>query len=234
MSDGLLLAVWDVDGTLVDSRAVILVCMQAAMRQVGLAEPDYEAVRQIVGLGLKEACAVLAPQLAPEGIERLVTGYKQTFREMHADPGFTEPLYDGAAQTLARLRAEGWRLAIATGKSRRGVRTIIEMHDWTDVFHTTHCDDDGPGKPDPAMLLAAMAAVGAQPQQTIMIGDTSHDMKMARSAGVYAQGVSWGFHTPQEVAAAGAHHVVHDFAQLDAALDRFAAGRQVGSGSPTS
>ena len=124
MSDGLLLAVWDVDGTLVDSRAVILVCMQAAMRQVGLAEPDYEAVRQIVGLGLKEACAVLAPQLAPEGIERLVTGYKQTFREMHADPGFTEPLYDGAAQTLARL--DGRPLAMTFGPARAGdIRTSL-------------------------------------------------------------------------------------------------------------
>jgi phosphoglycolate phosphatase len=218
------LAVWDVDGTLVDSRALIDACMREALVAAGQPAPTYDAVRQIVGLGLAEACAVLAPQLEGAALDRLVALYRQAFNDRRRRPGFTEPLYAGAAETLARLQARGWKLAMATGKSRRGVEHIIALHDWHDVFHTTHCDEDGPGKPDPAMLLAAMAAMDAAPSRTMMIGDTSHDMKMARAAGAYAQGVSWGFHTEAEVRAAGAQAVAHDFAELDAALDRFAAG----------
>ena len=218
------LAVWDVDGTLVDSRAVIFDAAKAVFAAMDLPTPDYEDVRQIVGLNLAEGLRLLLPGMGPEAVDRAVAGYKDAFQDMHRQPGFIEPLYEGAAECLERLRQDGWLIAMATGKSRRGVETIIRMHGWADLFDSTHCADDGPGKPHPDMLLQAMRALGCAPRQTIMIGDTAHDMRMARAAGVYAQGVSWGFHTGAEVLAGGADDVVDDFVSLNRRLDAFAAG----------
>jgi phosphoglycolate phosphatase len=215
------LAVWDVDGALVDSRAVILECCQYALTQSGLPAPDYDAVRQIVGLSLAHALSVLAPELDHEGVRRAAASYKARFQKHRDRPGFKEPLYEGADETLRRLKAEGWRLAIATGKSRRGVDSIVRLNGWADLFHSTHCADDGPGKPDPAMLIAAMAASGARPDQTVMIGDTVHDMRMALACGVRAQGVSWGFNTAEELQGAKAHQVAADFISLNKMLDAF-------------
>jgi phosphoglycolate phosphatase len=217
------LAIFDVDGTLVDSREAIHHTLCAAFGRMGLDAPPYEIARQVVGLSLAEALSRLAPDLDEADRGTLMAHYKAIFQETHAEPGFTQPLYEGAAELLARLRADGWLIAIATGKSRRGVETIVRMHGWAELFDSTHCADDGPGKPDPAMVLAAMRALGAAPAETVMIGDTSHDMKMALAAGVRAQGVAWGFHTAEEIAAAGAHHVAVSFAELSAALDRFGA-----------
>lgn len=222
------LAVFDVDGTLVDSRATIERAVQRGFAAIGLPPPPYDEIRQIVGLSLAPALQQLAPDLDANQKARLVEGYREAFAEFHRTPGFAEPLYEGAAQTLARLKAEGWRIAMATGKSRRGVEAVIRMQGWADLFDSTHCGEDGPGKPDPAMLTAAMQALHAQPHETIMIGDTSHDMRMAKAAGARAQGVAWGFHTAEEVAAGGADEVSTTFAELNAALDRFAAGVEGG------
>ena len=218
------LVVWDVDGTLVDSRRTIFEGVSEAYRGVGLEPPTYDRTRQIVGLGLRDAMAVLSPELPDEMVDRIAEGYRQAFQAWHRTPGFAEPLYDGAAETLDRLRDGGWKIAMATGKSRRGVETIIRMHGWADLFDSTHCADDGPGKPHPAMLLEAMRALGAPPERTIMVGDTAHDMRMAKAAGAYAQGVSWGFHTAEEVQEGGADHIAHDFAALNRQLDAFAEG----------
>jgi phosphoglycolate phosphatase len=112
---------------------------------------------------------------------------------------------------------------MATGKSRRGVGRWLARDGWAELFASTHCADDGPGKPHPAMVLAALEACGASPQRAVMIGDTSHDIQMALNAGVRAQGVAWGFQTAEEVAASGAHHVALTFDELSAELERFAA-----------
>ena len=218
------LVVWDVDGTLVDSRQTIFESMQSAFAAADLPPLTYEAARQVVGLGLLEGVATLLPGADPETWERVADGYKAVFGAKVRQPGYVEPLYDGAAETLDRLRAEGWRIAMATGKSRRGVETIIRMHDWSDLFDSTHCADDGPGKPHPAMVLEAMRALGVGPERTIVVGDTAHDMRMAKAAGAYAQGVSWGFHTADEVMEGGADHIAHDFAELNRQLDAFAEG----------
>lgn len=217
------LAVFDVDGTLVDSREVILRAAQEAALAVGLPIPEYDQVRQIVGLSLADALRMLAPDLTTAELTEFVTAYQNAFLRMHATPGFHEPLYAGAEDTLKRLKREGWTVAMATGKSRRGVERWMAREGWADIFTSTHCADDGPGKPDPAMVLAAMKVAGAAPAQTVMIGDTSHDMLMALNAQVRPQGVAWGFHTLDEVLAAGALHVATDFPELDEALDRFAA-----------
>jgi phosphoglycolate phosphatase len=217
------LVVWDVDGTLVDSRQSIFDTSVAVYGRLSLPIPTYDQVRQIVGLGLREAFEVLSPELPAAEIERVTQTFREEFQTLRRDPGFIEPLYDGAAETLDRLRAEGWKIAMATGKSRAGVETVLRLHGWADLFDSTHCADDGPGKPHPAMLLEAMKALRVPPERTIMVGDTAHDMRMARAASVYAQGVTWGFHTASEIREGGADHVAEDFATLNRQLDAFAA-----------
>lgn len=215
------LAVFDIDGTLVDSRASIQQAAVEAAREIGLPEPAYDAVRQIVGLSLHEALRVLAPGLTDAELAEFVAAYQAAFRRMHAAQ-LVEPLYDGAMDCLRRLKRDGWQLALATGQNRRGVARNLARVGWAELFDSAHCAEDGPGKPNPHMLLCAVRACDGDPARAVMIGDTGHDIRMALAAGVRAQGVGWGFHTPEEVAAAGADHVALDFAELDAALDRFA------------
>ncbi len=216
------LAVFDIDGTLVDSRASILQAATDAARALGLPDPEYDRVRQIVGLSLPHALALLEPGLTPQELERFTEGFRASFNRLYAS-GHEEPLYPGAIETLRRLHRDGWRLSLATGQNRRGVARNLARAGWAELFVSSHCAEDGPGKPDPAMLHSAMTACGADAASTVMIGDTAHDISMAVAAGVMPQGVAWGFHTPQEQIAAGAAHVATDFDDLEAALDRFAA-----------
>jgi phosphoglycolate phosphatase len=216
------LAVFDVDGTLVDSRSTI---HRAALEAADAAEmdpPDYDAVRQIVGLSLAEGLRELAPDVDDARFEIFVAAFQDSFRRMHLDPDFREPLYAGAVELLNSLKADGWRLALATGNSRRGVERLLNRHGWGELFDATRCADDGPGKPHPSMLNQAIEAAGAVAERTVMIGDTAHDMRMALAAGAYPQGVAWGFHTAEEVLASGTAHVAHTFAELEAALRQFA------------
>lgn len=218
------LAVFDIDGTLVDSRASIQQAATEAARALGLPDPDYDRVRQIVGLSLPHALAVLEPGLTPSELDRFTAEFRASFNRMY-EAGHHEPLYPGAMETLRRLHRDGWRLALATGQNRRGVARNLAREGWADLFISSHCAEDGPGKPDPAMLHAAMTACGADADSTTMIGDTAHDIGMALAAGAHPLGVAWGFHTPQEQFAAGAHHVAIDFHDLEAALERFASNR---------
>ena len=217
------LVIFDVDGTLVDSRASIHACLTWAFEGQGLPAPTYDQGRMIVGLSLREAMATLAPDAPPATVDALTQGYKDGWTTMHARADFEEPLYPGAAALLARVRADGWKIAMATGKSRRGVETVIAMHGWSQIFDSTHCADDGPGKPHPAMVREALLATDAHPSEAVMIGDTAFDMTMARAAGVRALGVTWGFHTAGEIAAGGADAVFDTFPALERELDRFAA-----------
>jgi phosphoglycolate phosphatase len=217
-----LLAVFDGDGTLVDSREAIFRVARQASAEAGLPDPTYDQVRRMVGLSLPQALHSLAPRLTDRELAEFVRLYQTAFIAIHAQPGYAEPLYEGAEDTLRRLKRTGWRLAIATGKSRRGVERWMKRDGWSELFASTHCADDGPGKPDPAMLQAAIREAGTTPRRTVMIGDASHDMLMATAAGVRPQGVAWGFNTAEEILAAGAVHVAADFADLDAELDRFA------------
>jgi phosphoglycolate phosphatase len=215
------LAVFDIDGTLVDSRQTIQRSMVAAFEAVGLPPPEYDTTRQIVGLNLGEALDALAPCLDQPGRETLTRAYSDAFVAIQAEPGVAEPLYPGAAELLDRLRADGWLIALATGKSRKGVERIVRTHGWADLFDSTHCADDGPGKPHPAMLVECLRVLATPAHRAVMIGDTAHDMRMARAAHVRAQGVAWGFHTAEEVEAGGADHVALTFEELAAALEGF-------------
>ena len=216
------LAVWDMDGTLVDSRRQIQRAMEDAFRKVGFQPPGFEATRQIVGLSLADGCARLAPEDARQDqVAALVEAYRSAFVTRRADPDYHEPLYDGACETLEALKDDGWLIGLATGKTHRGLDAIFEIHPLRHYFDTIWCADDGPGKPHPFMVEQAMQDLDAQPDQTVMIGDATFDMIMGRAAGVASHGVSWGFARADELVEAGAHDVHEDFASLLAALARF-------------
>tara|TARA_R110000868_G_scaffold35549_1_gene127348 strand:+ start:7787 stop:8482 length:696 start_codon:yes stop_codon:yes gene_type:complete len=223
VSAPLKLAIWDIDGTLVDSRQVIQRAMDRAFHRAGLGGIEYEQTRTIVGLELGEAVGRLAPVDYPaERVAELAVFYKQAFVEMRAEDGFSEPLYAGARQMLERLRDAGWLQGVATGKARRGLDIVFGHHDLHGYFDTLQTVDNGPGKPHPRMVLDALSETGMDVHQAVMIGDTRFDMEMGRNAGVHTLGVSWGFHTPEEIEAGGAHELHHDFDTLGGALDRFA------------
>jgi len=216
------LAIFDIDGTLVDSRASIFQAATEAARALGLPEPPYDRVRKIVGLSLPHALQVLEPDLTPDELDRFTAAFRASFNRMF-EAGHEEPLYPGAMDLLRLLAGDGWRLSLATGQNRRGVARNLAREGWADLFVSAHCAEDGPGKPDPAMLRAALSAAACEPDSAIMIGDTAHDIAMAINAGVRPQGVAWGFHTIEEQVAAGAPHVAVDFRDLESALERFAA-----------
>jgi phosphoglycolate phosphatase len=205
------LALFDCDGTLVDSQANICAAMEECFAESGLAAPDRAAVRRIVGLSLPNAIAVLAPD---QDHHALAEGYKRCFQRMRAEGRVEERLYDGIPEALAALEAEGWLLGVATGKSDRGLRLVLEHHGLAHRFVTLQTADRHPSKPHPAMIEAAMAEAGADTATTVMIGDTSYDIRMAHNAGVRAIGVAWGYHEAKELVAEGADAVALDPADL--------------------
>jgi phosphoglycolate phosphatase len=185
----------------------------------GLDDPGAEAVRQIIGLSLVDAVASLRPDLQPETHQAVAQSYRDAFFTIRTKPDHSEPLFPGAVAVLDRLEAAGWLLGIATGKSLRGLNAMIERHGLQGRFSTLQSADGNPGKPHPAMVLRAMSDTGVGPGETVMIGDTSFDMQMARSAHARAVGVSWGCHPAADLLAAGAEAMVDDFFALPSALD---------------
>lgn len=202
------LAIFDCDGTLVDSQANICTAMGFAFEQAGLPLPHDAAIRRIVGLSLVEAVAALLPDADVDLHHRLAAYYKSAFQQMRADGIVHEPLFDGIAALLNNLVENGWSLGVATGKSDRGLAIVLAEHGLERHFVTLQTADRHPSKPHPAMVEAAMAEAGAVAADTVVIGDTSFDMMMARNAGARAVGVTWGYHPAEELIAAGAHVIV--------------------------
>ena len=219
------LAVFDCDGTLVDSQHSIIAAMAEAWRVHGLDAPDARAVRRIVGLPLEIGIARLLPEGDEDDFERLSRHYRAAAYELRQHEEYEEPLFPGAIEALDALEAAGYLLGVATGKSRRGLDATLESHRLTGKFATLQTGDAAPGKPAPDMLLRAMAETGAGPETTAMIGDTSFDMLMAESAGAMAIGVSWGYHDEDELRECGAERVLADFGELPAVLDALIGGR---------
>jgi phosphoglycolate phosphatase len=227
-------AIFDLDGTLVDSRAVIAEAMDRAFASVGLPKPGYQRTRAMVGMSLRAGIAYIAPGHDDPTIDALTDAYRQSFMAIRAErpPRWTEPLYAGALTLVDRLRAEGWKIGMATGKSVRGIDHILDGHGIRDRFAAIACSDHGPGKPDPFMVHRNLELLGAEPAHAVVIGDTTHDILMARAAGVAVVGVTWGFHTHDEIAGAAPSHITADFAGLSAWLDGFAAKLKGREGTP--
>ena len=215
------LVIFDVDGTLVDSQAHIVAAMTEAFTANGLTPPDRARTLSIVGLSLPVAMARLAPDHA-DRIDALVEGYKTAFASLRKSDGAAlSPLFPGARDALDRLAAEDHTLlAIATGKSRRGLRHILDLHDLQGRFQSVQVADDHPSKPHPAMIDACLSETGVAAARAVILGDTTFDAEMARAAGIAALGVGWGYHPAAALDAAGAAEVLHSFDALPAALER--------------
>lgn len=213
------LAVFDCDGTLVDSQATICLAMERGFAACGLTAPGDAATRGIIGLSLVEAMAALHPAGSPAQHQVLADEYKKAFFSLRAAGLAEEPLYDGIAEAVADLDARGWLLGVATGKSDRGLRHILDHHGLHPKFVTLQTADRHPSKPHPSMLELAMAEAGAVPATTAMIGDTSYDMMMAKAAGCTAIGVAWGYHNADALRDGGADVVADRPSELVAILE---------------
>lgn len=216
------LVVFDVDGTLIDSQHHIVGAMNAAFADAGLPPLDRGQILRIVGLSLPVAVAELAGAQPPDIQARITQSYRRAF--MQARVIRAAPLYPGARECLDRLaeRADVL-LAIATGKSRRGVDAMMAAHGLEGRFASIQTADDHPSKPHPAMLRAALDDTVVKAGHAVMVGDTSFDMDMARQAGLAGLGVGWGYHPPAALRASGAGHVADDFAELGRILAEWAA-----------
>jgi phosphoglycolate phosphatase len=213
------LAVFDCDGTLVDSQRRIIRAMEMAFEDIGLSPPSAAATRRSVGLALPNAVAAVAPEETdPEQLLQLTDNFRDSYRSLLTDPEYEEPLFPGAVNALDKIAEAGILLAIATGKGRRGLELTLERHNLRDRFAGLKTADDGPSKPNPKILLDVMAELGASNDCTIMLGDTSHDMAMARAARVPSIGVAWGYHPPKELKIYGAAEIINSYEQAPSAV----------------
>lgn len=213
------LAVFDCDGTLSDGQAAVCAAMDAAFAAADLSAPDHREVRRIVGLSLPQAILRLAPAAPEEQRNTALEAYKAAFRAARRDGSLHEPLFEGIAELVGGLHRGGWALGVATGKSDRGLKSTLSTHGMLDLFSTLQTADCHPSKPHTSMIEAAMEAVLARREHTVVIGDTVYDMEMARAAGTRALGVAWGYHEPQELIEAGAEAVAQSAAELREMLD---------------
>jgi phosphoglycolate phosphatase len=198
------LAIFDCDGTLVDSGATIYAALKASLEQNGLEVPPPSIARRVIGLSLTEAMAALVPNVPAQRHSQLAEDYKRAFMGLRAAGGVEEPLFEGVIELLDALEADGWLLAVATGKSDRGLRHCLDQHDIHTRFISLQTADRHPSKPHPSMVDQAIADGGASPETTIVVGDTSFDMAMAANAGAVGIGAGWGYHEAEELIEAGA------------------------------
>ncbi len=213
------LVIFDCDGTLVDSQHVIVAAMTQAFEACGLPAPSADATRSIIGLSMMEAITALHPQVDRAGAETLIESYRNAWLSMNRGP---EPMFDGAEAVIRTLAArDDVVLGIATGKSQRGVRRLLEEKELTHCFVTIQTADDAPSKPHPGMIERALSDTGADLAAAVMIGDTVFDIEMAVNADVHPVGVSWGYHPDEHLVQAGARHVVNHFNELEPLLDLF-------------
>jgi phosphoglycolate phosphatase len=215
------LVVFDMDGTLIDTQALISEHMVTTFEGAGLTPPTPAEARRVIGLSLPLALGRLAKSDDPMLIDRLVEDYKSHYRASLVSDSSREGLFPGAMAALGRLHLmPGMRLGIATGKGLTGVHRILALHGIADYFVTLQTPDHNPSKPHPGMLMRAMRETGAEPDDVIMIGDTTFDIEMGKAAGARAIGVTWGYHEPEELLAAGADAMIDRYDDLDAAIGK--------------
>jgi phosphoglycolate phosphatase len=204
------LIAFDWDGTLFDSTQIIVRCLQQAVTDVGGAMPTDSAAAYVIGMGLKEALAHAAPDVPHERYPELGTRYRQHYLARQHDLS----LFAGVLPMLAELREREHSLAVATGKSRRGLEDVLHTVQLKSIFHGSRTADETAGKPDPRMLLELMDEFGTAPERTLMVGDTTHDLQMALNAGCASVAVTYGAHEPHGFAALAPRAVVHSVREL--------------------
>ena len=206
------LIVFDWDGTVMDSTAVIAGSVQAACRDLHLTVPSDEAARYVIGMGLEQALRHAVPDAAEEMYGPLVERYRYHFLAQDS----AIPLFDGARETIDELHAKGYWLAVATGKSRAGLDRVLQSSGMGHYFHALRTADMTHSKPHPAMLLELMDELGLEPERVLMVGDTTHDLQMAINAGVDALGMTHGAHPLEQLQALQPLALLDDFAELRA------------------
>jgi len=204
------LIVFDWDGTVMDSTAVIAGSIQAACRDLGLNVPDDETARHVIGLGLDQALRYAVPAMPEAMRPDLVERYRHHF--LAGDESI--PLYRGASETIKELNEAGYWLGVATGKSRAGLSRAMESSGMKSYFHATRTADQTLSKPDPAMLLELMEELAVSAERTLMVGDTTHDVQMAQNANVDVVAIAHGAHPPEQLMELNPLALVEDFAEL--------------------
>jgi len=204
------LIAFDWDGTLFDSTRIIVRCIQAAVRDVGGTVPTDKEAGYVIGLGLMQALAHAAPDVPPEKHPQLGERYRHHYAAHYDDLS----LFDGVLPLLDALKARGHLLAVATGKSRRGLDEVLRTVELRGVFDGSRTADETAGKPDPLMLRELMAEFGVEPERVLMVGDTTHDLQMALNAGCPSVGVSYGAHEPDSFTVLAPRHVAHSVQEL--------------------
>nr|WP_232924564.1 HAD-IA family hydrolase [Pseudomonas cichorii] len=181
--------IFDWDGTLADSVGRIVQAMRTAAEQGGMEVRDDPAIKGIIGLGLPEAIRTLYPHITPSDLLEFRQRYADSYMEMDKVPS---PLFEGVRESIEAFREEGYRIAVATGKARRGLDRVLKSNDWLDYFDITRAADETASKPDPLMLHEIMAHCGVVPERSLMVGDSSFDLLMARNAGMDSVAVGYG------------------------------------------
>nr|WP_280639825.1 HAD-IIIA family hydrolase [Pseudomonas sp. RGM2987] len=207
--------IFDWDGTLANSIGRIVESMHVASDRSGFARCDDLAVKGIIGLGLPEAIRSLYPDIQDEELVVFRQHYADYYIALEAEPS---PLFDGVADTLQTLRAEGYHLAVATGKARRGLDRVLKSHGWDDYFDITRAADETASKPHPLMLEQILAHCNMRPEQALMVGDSSFDLQMARNAGMGSVAVSYGAQTIEALQAFEPRLSIDHFPELHAWL----------------
>ena len=202
---------FDWDGTLFDSTAIIVRSIQQAVQDEGGAKPTDEAASYVIGMALMPALAHAAPDVPKEKYPLLGERYRHHYLATQHDIS----LFDGVLPMLADLKGRHHWLTVATGKSRRGLDDVLASRQLHGIFDGSRTADETAGKPDPRMLHELMREFGADPERTLMIGDTTHDLQMARNAGVASVGVSYGAHEPHDFGALGPRYIAHSVAGLN-------------------
>lgn len=204
------LIAFDWDGTLFDSTKIIVRCIQAAVRDVGGTVPTDKEAGYVIGLGLMQALAHAAPDVPPEKYPQLGERYRHHYAAHFNDLS----LFEGVLPLLDALKERGHLLAVATGKSRRGLDEVLRTVELKGVFDGSRTADETAGKPDPLMLRELMAEFDVAPGRVLMVGDTTHDLQMAINAGCPSVGVSYGAHEPDAFAVLAPRHVAHSVLEL--------------------
>ena len=220
MPDRLRLAAFDLDGTLIDSAASIVDGVMACWETCGFPLPDPERVRRIIGLPWEKSIEMLLPGAGEKEFAMIRAYHDEVARGERSRPERREELFPGVVETLEALDRDGYLLAIITSRSTRRLVELLGEHGIADHFISLKTTDHGPGKPNPYLMDRTLAETGVEAGCAVMIGDTTFDMLMACGAGTSAVGVSWGVHETHELREAGAHHVVHGFDEVPAAVHR--------------
>jgi phosphoglycolate phosphatase len=212
------LAIFDCDGTLVDSQANICLAIEHAFDEAGLTPPSRHATRRIVGLSLVEAMRVLLPDAEAQVHTDMAERYKASYLILRNNGLEHEPLYDGIAGLLSSMDESGWLLGVATGKSDRGLERCLDHHGIKGLFVTLQTADRHPSKPNPSMVYQALADAGTEAANAVVIGDTVYDIHMGKAAGTRTIGVNWGYHPVDELRGAGADAIAESMDELEALL----------------